>query len=251
MCPVSKPAWGRAQGAWEQTLRSPQLPGPPQSPTHSPPDSWEKSRSGGFPEQRGARGTQCVASVSQPFLASGLCVRGRPAGRYGHHALPGPGALIVGGCPLGGPSPLPFPVEVSHPSGLSSDVRVCLKPKLTQTRWGSAPPSPHPCTHSAGAPAPRAELGAAAPWRLPASLCPTPAPTLQKNSPAPSPFALAVTSRSPGPAGSVQTAPSPPLGSCRPLPLPSAGWWGGGGLWPRSLSGSGPGTWNPDSSPAL
>lgn len=251
MCPVSKPAWGRAEGAWEQTLRSPQLPGPPQSPTHSPPDSWEKCRSGGFPEQRGARGTQCVASVSQPFLASGLCVRGRPAGRYGHHALPGPGALIVGGCPLGGPSPLPFPVGVSHPSGLSSDVRVCLKPKLTQTCWGSAPPSPHPCTHSAGAPAPRAELGAAAPWRLPASLCPTPAPTLQKNSPAPSPFALAVTSRSPGPARSVQTAPSPPLGSCRPLPLPSAGWWGGGGLWPRSLSGSGPGTWNPDSSPAL
>lgn len=25
---VSKAAWGRAQGAWEQTLRSPQLPGP-------------------------------------------------------------------------------------------------------------------------------------------------------------------------------------------------------------------------------
>lgn len=80
--------WGRAQGpgsqgGLEQTLQASQFPGPPQSPTYSPPDNGEKHRSEGLPGA-GLRDPSSSVSVwlSWPLALEDICKT---------HSLLGPG----------------------------------------------------------------------------------------------------------------------------------------------------------------
>lgn len=64
--PGQQASLGAGSGGLGADPASPQLPGPPQSPTHSPPDSWEKRRSGGFLSSRVHRGPSALPQPPCP-----------------------------------------------------------------------------------------------------------------------------------------------------------------------------------------